>query len=330
MRKIVNIAIMISCFFLPFSHSYAENSQANIKKYFPEPIYVALQTSDAVEVLPQRKVFHGFPQAHYIAIGPKGKIMAVSGFHTGQVYIAEAKTGKKLATFKLGSLVQGVKFDPSGRLVFAADTSKDWVTVIDTNSLKVIKTIPVGKSPHNIEFSKDGKMAYVTVQGANMLAVIDIPTLSKITDIDIPGLNGPHNLDLANNGHWLWIRSHASPTQHGGVALLDLATRHVIQTIPVGYFHGGIDRIPGSDVVTTNIGGDTVDVLDRNGIDVIKHITVGAAPHGIRISTDGRWAYVTSTGDNEVDVIDMRNFTVVQKIKTDGTFPFWIALRGNA
>ena len=330
MRRTISTAVLIASLTFTFSPSYAATPQADIKKYFPEPIYVALQASDAIEVLPQRKVFHDFPQAHYVTIGPKGKILAISGFNTGQVYIAEAHTGKKLATFKIGTLVQGVKIDPGGRVVLAANTSGDSVTVIDLKSLKITKTIPVGKSPHNIVFARDGKMAYVTVQGANKLAVIDMSTLTKVVDIDIPGLNGPHNLDLSNNGHWLWIRSHASPTQHGDVALLDLATRHVIESIPVGYFHGGIDRIPGSVIMTTNIGGDTVEVIDRNALGVIKHITVGAGPHGVRISPDGRWAYVTSTGDNEVDVIDMRNLSVVQKIKTDGSFPFWIALVGNA
>jgi YVTN family beta-propeller protein len=330
MQKIVIATLVTAFYIIAFSSSYAAKSQDNITKYFPEPIYVALQGSDAVEVLPQQKVFHGFPQAHYIALGPSGDIMAISGFHTGQVYIADAKSGKKLATLKIGNVVQGVKIAPFGPLVLASDTSGGSVAVIDLNSLKVTKTIPVGKSPHNIVFSKNGKLAYVTVQGANKLAVIDMPTLSKVADIDIPGMNGPHNLDLANNGHWLWIRNHPSPTQHGSVALLDLATHNVIKTLPVGYFHGGIDRIPGSVVMTTDIGGDTVDVLDRNGVGVIKRITVGTAPHGVRISEDDRWAYVTSTGDNEVDVIDMRNLTVVQKIKTDGLFPFWIAMLGNA
>lgn len=330
MQKIV-IATLVTAFcVIAFSSSYAAKSQNNITEYFPEPIYVALQGSDAVEVLPQQKVFHGFPQAHYIALGPKGDIMAISGFHSGQVYIADAKSGKKLATLKIGKVVQGVKIAPVGPLMLAADTSGGSVAVIDLNSLKVTKTIPVGKSPHNIVFSKNGKMAYVTVQGANKLAVIDMPTLSKVADINIPGMDGPHNLDLANNDHWLWIRNHPSPTQHGSAALIDLATGKVIKTLPVGYFHGGIDKIPGSVIMTTDIGGDTVDALDQNGIDVIKHITVGTAPHGVRISNDDRWAYVTSTGDNEVDVIDMRTLTVVQKVKTNGSFPFWIAMLGNA
>jgi YVTN family beta-propeller protein len=304
-------------------------ADAELKKYFPKPIYISLQASDAIEVLPQRKILQGFPQAHYIALGPKGKILVVSGFNTGQVYVANAETGKKLATITVGSLVQGVKIDPSGQFALAVDTGGDSVVAIDLKSFKIVKTVVVGKSPHNVVFSRDGKVAYVTIQGANKVAVLDMSTLNKFNDIDIPELNGPHNLDLSNNGHWLWIRSHASPTQHGDVVLLDLASRHVLQTIPVGYFHGGIDNIPGSVVLTTDIGADTVEVIDRNALGIIKHIKVGAGPHGVRISPDGRWAYVASSGDNEVNVIDMRTLTVVQKIKTDGNFPFWIALVGN-
>ena len=88
--------------------------------------------------------------------------------------------------------------------------------------------------------------------------------------------------------------------------------------------------MPGSPVLTTNIGEDTVDVIDRNGLGVLKRIKVGAQPHGVRMSSDGRWAYVTSTIDNEVDVIDVKTLKVVDKIKMEGSFPFWIALVGNS
>jgi YVTN family beta-propeller protein len=304
--------------------------QEPIKQYFPEPVYVALQASGAIEVLPQRTVWEGFPQAHYVAVGPAGKLLVISGFGTGQVYVADAQTGRKLGTLKIGDLVQGVKIDPGGRLALATDTAGDSVKVIDLKTIKITKTIPVGKSPHNIVFSPDGKLAYVTVQGANKLAVVDMSSFKKIADIDIPGLDGPHNLDLSNNGHWIWIRSHASATQHGDVALLDLASRRVLESIPVGLFHGGIDGVGDSVIVTTSIGSATVDVIDRNALGVIKQIKVGAGPHGVRLSPDGRWAYVTSTIDNEVDVIDMQSLKLVQRIKMDGIFPFWIALVGNS
>lgn len=330
-RIIIRHVTVILAFYLTFflSPSHAAPSLPDIKKYFPEPVYITLQASDAVEMLPQRKIFHGFPQAHYVAIDPKGKTLVVSGFNTGNVYIAAANTGKKLATLKIGALVQGVKIDPNGRIALAANTSSDSIAVIDLKSREVTNTILVGKNPHNIVFSNHGKIAYVTLQGANKMAVIDMSTLKKVSDIDIPDLNGPHNLDLSNNGHWLWIRSHASPTQHGDVVLLDLATRHVLQTIPVGFFHGGIDRIPGSVILATDIGSNTVEAIDRNALGVVKKIEVGSGPHGVRISPGGRWAYVTSTADNEVDVINMRDLTLTQKIKIDGSFPFWIALVGN-
>jgi YVTN family beta-propeller protein len=308
----------------------AGSPQQDPQQYFPEPVYVALQNSGAIEVLPQKTVWQGFPQAHYIAVGPQGRRLLISGFGTGQVYLADTKTGRKLGTLKIGELVQGVKIAPGGKLALAADTPGDSVKVIDLDTMKVTQTIPVGKSPHNIAFSRDGKIAYVTVQGANKLAVVDMVSFKKMRDIDVGGLNGPHNLDVSNNGRWVWIRSHASPTERGDVALVDLATQRILADIPVGLFHGGIDSVPGSPVLTTNIGEDTVDVIDRNGLGVLKRIKVGAQPHGVRMSSDGRWAYVTSTIDNEVDVIDVKTLKVVDKIKMEGSFPFWIALVGNS
>jgi len=112
--------------------------------------------------------------------------------------------------------------------------------------------------------------------------------------------------------------------------LLDLASRRVVESIPVGFFHGGIDQLNDSVILTTNIGGDTVDVIDANALGIVAQIKVGARPHGVRISHDGRWAYVTSTVDNELDVIDMQSLQLVQKIKVDGSFPFWIAVLGNS
>lgn len=300
-----------------------------IAGYFPEPIYIALQNSDAVEVLPQGKVWHGFPMAHYIAIGPAGKTLAVSGFRTGNVYIADAKNGKKLATLKIGTLVQGVKISPNGRTILAVDASGNSVKVIDLKSLKVTHTISVGKNPHNVVFSRNGRLAYVTVQGANKLAVVNMMTFRTIREIPVTGLRGPHNLQLSRDGHDVWIRSHPAANQDGHVVLVNLRTRRVLESIHVGLFHGGIDRTGHSDILATDIGGDTVDVIDNNALGVIKRIKVGAGPHGVRLSPDGRWGYVSSTQANQVDVIDMRDLKVVQRIKTNGSFPFWIALRGN-
>jgi len=155
--------------------------------------------------------------------------------------------------------------------------------------------------------------------------------LKKVKEIPVTGLKGPHNLDLSADGRRLWIRNHPSKsTDTGHVVMMDIATGQVLTSLAVGKSHGGIDLNSNqSNIISTNIGGHTFDVIDPNGVTVIKKIEVGAGPHGIRYSADGRWAYVAATRDNEVAVIDMKTQEVVETIKTKRKFPFWITLQNN-
>lgn len=306
------------------------SDQAN-PQVFPEPVFVSLQKSGAVERLPDGTVFDGFPGAHYLDLGPDGDTLVVSGFKTGHVYIADAKTGEKRSTLQLGKVVQGVKIAPDGSYALAVNASGGSVDVIDLQEGKVTSAIAVGPNPHNVRFSRDGRLAYVTVQGSDTLAVVDMQRMKVVKHIPVSGLSGAHNLDISPDGRRLWIRSHPSSSDDTGhVVMVDLAAGKVDSSLAVGKFHGGVDmEAPSNVVLATDIGGDTVDVMDRNALAVIATVDVGAGPHGVRMSPNGRWAYVTATRADEVDVIDMHDLKVVKRISTDGQFPFWVALAGN-
>ena len=299
--------------------------------YFPAPVYVALQGSGAIAIFPGKKIWQGFPQAHYLALGPRGKWLIVSGFSTGNVYLANTVTRQKVATLHVGNLVQGVKIDPNGRYALAADASGGSVAVISLDRRKTIKSIPVGKAPHNIVFTRDGKTAYVTVQGDGKLAVIDMKTLSLVREIAIPGMLGPHNLDLNADGTRLWIRSHSAPGRNGSVAVLDIAKGKILHRFEVGPFHGGITTIPGGRyVAATNIGSNTVNVFNSGTLKPAKTITVGQGPHGVRPGPHDHWLYVGATQAAELDVIDLHTLKAVDRIELPkGSFPFWIAVPGH-
>ncbi|MES1956335.1 YVTN beta-propeller repeat-containing protein [Salinisphaera hydrothermalis EPR70] len=331
-RRAIGPVALATSFLLPVAVAQAAPAEHHADAaYFPAPVYVSLQKSGTIEKFPDQTVYPGFPGAHYLALSPDGKTLVVSGFKTGQVYIADAKTGKKRATLSIGKVVQGVKIDPQGNYALAVNASGGRVAVIDLAHAKVVQSIAVGHKPHNVRFSRDGRLAYVTVQGDDDLAVIDMATLKKVESIPVTGLDGPHNLDLSADGRRLWIRSHpAKATDTGHVAMMNLAQEKVVNSLAVGPFHGGVDLEPtGAYVLATDIGGHTVDVMDRNALTVITRITVGDGPHGVRMSDDGHWAYVTATRGNELDVIDMRNLKLVDRIETKGKFPFWLALDGN-
>lgn len=297
---------------------------------FPEPVYVALQKTGDIEVFPQQKVWHGFPECHYVEVGPKGNLLVISGFKTGQVYFADAHTGKELAVLKIGKLVQGVNISPTGRVAVAVDTSDGTADVISLSSFKVTHVIPVGKIPHNVVFSQDGHYAYVSVQGADKIAVINMHTDKMTRDIPIPGFRYPHNMALSPNGEELWVRNHPKPHQEGRVAVINLNTGKVERDIRVGLDHGGMDDLSsGRLAFTTDIGSDTVDVLSPKILQLVKKIDVGAGPHGVRSGVDGQWVYTATSGGNRLVIINAHTLKVVRRIPLKGQFGFWLAVKGR-
>jgi YVTN family beta-propeller protein len=300
-------------------------SAAESMQMFSSPAYVTLQESSAVETLLTGTTWKGLDSAHYDAISPDGTRLLVSSKDKDKVYVIDTGTGKTLATFNIGATPQGVAIGPHGHWGLAISAGTDSVAVIDLKNLKRAKVIKVGKIPHNARFSMDGKLAYVTLQGGAGVAVIDMQRLAKIGEISVPGIQGPHNLDLSANGDVLWVRDVA-----GKVAAVDIKSGKELALIKVGMGHAGIDVIPGGRYVFTGAMADhIVSVIDPKTFKVIKDIDVGLGPHGVRASRDGRWVYVGVTATDKIAVIDTHTLKVVRQIPTHGKLPFWISVAGN-
>ncbi|MDT3678044.1 MAG: cytochrome D1 domain-containing protein [Burkholderiaceae bacterium] len=298
---------------------------AALKEVVPQPVYVAVQNSGDVEVLPSGQAWPGVEGAHYDDIAPDGSRLLVSGFKTGNVYVIDATTGKIRGSVPIGGVAQGVAIAPDGRYGLAMAESIGLVAVIDLDKLELVKKIPVGKMPHNARFSADGKLAYVTLQGEGKIGVIDMATLTKIRDIPTPGLDTPHNLDLSDDGRYLWVRDFV-----GHVGVLDLQNETMIKVLGVGKGHGGIDVVPGGKYVATGaIADSVVTIIDQSSREIVANVKVGTGPHGVRASKDGRWIYAAVTADNAVAVIDTRTLELARQIPLDGKFPFWVAVPGN-
>ncbi len=298
---------------------------ATLEEAVPQPIYVAVQNSGDIEVLPSRQVWSGVEGAHYDALSPDGLRLLVSGFKTGDVHVIDTTTGKIRGSVAIGGVAQGVKISPDGRHGLAMAESIGLVAVIDLDKLELLKKIPVGKMPHNARFSADGKLAYVTLQGEGKIAVIDMATLTKIRDIPTPGLDTPHNLDLSDDGRYLWVRDFV-----GHVGILDLQGETMIKILQVGKGHGGIDVVPGGKYVATGAIADSiVTIIDQSSREIVANVEVGTGPHGVRASKDGRWIYATITADDTIAVIDTHTLELALRIPLDGKFPFWVAVPGN-
>lgn len=316
---------------LAFIPAVSNANSVGFSNLFPRNVYVDLQKTNDIEVFPQQQVWRGYPECHYVEIGPKGNLLILSGFKTGDVYFANAHNGRKLATIKIGKVVQGVNISPNGKVAVAVDASGNSIDVISTETFKILHIIHVGKTPHNVVFSRNGHFAYISVQGEDKIAVVDMDKYQVQRDIALVGLHGgPHNLALMPNGKEIWVRNHPKARQDGTVAVVNLNTNAVMHYIPVGLFHGGMDVLAnGQYAFTTDIGGDTVDAISPSTFKIVKRIQVGSGPHGVRSSDKGKYVYAATTRGNQLIVIDCHTLRVVKRIPLKGKFGFWLAVNGR-
>jgi len=290
---------------------------------FPETVFVTMKKSGTVESFPGEVTWKGGPNMLYNAVTPDGKSVLATSPSTDTVYVFATDTGKQKAIIPVGKAPKGVKVDPDGKFAYVSNQGSAEISVIDLDSPKVVDTIKVEEGPHNVRFTKDGKLAYVTLQGGAGIGVIDTQTRKQIRVISIPGITGPHNLDLSNDEKTAFVRDFV---HH--VAVIDLQSGEVKRIIQVGKGHGGIDVAPsGTFAATAAIGDTVISVIDTSTLKV-KNVQVGNGPHGIRTSKDSRWIYVTLTQDKQVAVINAQTFKVEKKIAV-GEFPFWVAVQGN-
>jgi len=76
--------------------------------------------------------------------------------------------------------------------------------------------------------------------------------------IAVPGITGPHNIDLSKDGKTAYVRDFV---HH--VAVLDLVNEKVNKVIKVGKGHGGIDVAPnGQFVATAAIADSVITIID--------------------------------------------------------------------
>jgi len=319
-RKYLNnhfatISIFISSLF--FSPLHAAD-------LFPEDVFITLKDSGELAQYAGQTIWKGDPIMLYNSITPDGKRLVVSSPKMKSVYVFDTTSHMRLAKVKVGKASKGLKVSPNGKEVYVANEGESSVSVVDLASYKVVATIKTEEMPHNIRFSDDGKQAYVTLQGGAGLGVIDTK-LRKVTKvIPIPGIIGPHNLDISKDGRIVFIRDTA-----GSVAVLDLKSGEVKKVITVGKGHAGIDvSTDGKLVFTGAIADDIITVIDANTYNVIKNVKVGFGPHGVRTSKDGRWLYVVVTADNKMVVINTKTLEVAKTFDV-ADFPFWVAVNGN-
>jgi YVTN family beta-propeller protein len=203
--------------------------------------------------------------------------------------------------------------------LLVANRGGSTITLIDPASMTLLTTIDVGSDPHEIAVTADGKRAYVSNYGnsfGNTLSVIDLQTRTKIRDISIAPLIGPHGI-VERNGK-IWFTAERSQS----VARYDPATDRVdwVGRTNQSQTHMLAVNVFGTEVYTANIAPATASIIDvGEGAESVARKTISTVPlsEGIALSPDQNELWIGSvntTGNGGIAIISLQTDTVVHTI----------------
>lgn len=232
----------------------------------------------------------------------------------GQVWVIDTATDQVAAKIPGGKHPAHVVLSPDGRFAFVTNGGENTVSVVDASARTMIATVPVGAYPHGIRVSPDGREAYVANLKGGTVSVIDTEARKEVARIAVG--KGPAQVGFTPDGRTAFV----SLSQENAVALIDPAARKVVKKVPVGTIPIQVYATPDSRLLlVANQGskkapGRTVSVIDLTRLEVVKTVETGAGAHGVVVSADGRYAFVTNTYASTVSVIDVAGLKVVGSV----------------
>jgi len=198
--------------------------------------------------------------------------------------------------------------------------------VAPSNRLRAGLSVSCGQaSTHMVLPSKDARTIFTSNIGGDSVSAIVAGSGGTWTQTVIPVGKGPEGIDLSADGREVW----SAHSRDGGVSIIDVATKKVVQTIDVGTKRSNrIKLTPDAKfALVSDLEAGELIILDAPARKVIKRLPLGKSPEGILIPPAGGVAYVAVNGDNFIAVVDLKTWQVTKKITT-GTGPDGMAWSG--
>lgn len=228
-----------------------------------------------------------------------------------------------LSLLSINIAIAHTKQELTGTLL-VVNKGGDNVSFVDIASKKVVKNVATGKGPHELAITKDGKWAVTTdYVGGNSLTVLDVASADVARTISLAKYPRPHGILFLQDQKHVAVSSEGSNT----AVIANIHTGAIVKVIETKQNGSHMVALPelSDKIYTTNMGDDSVSVLDVKTARLLKTIAMPKTPEAITINQAGTELWV---GSNRDGLISLFNTSTDELIKQwDGyTFPYRILL----
>lgn len=254
---------------------------------------------------------------HEVAVTGDGKTAVVANYGTGPepgstLSIVDVASHAERKRLKLPVLRPHGLTAVGPRVWFTAEGSRVVGTIVN-DALEAIYGTGAEVS-HMVVTTADEKKVYTANIGSDSVTAIDLGNAPRIVRLkQIPAVKGPEGIDRFGNELWA-----ASRAPNGGIAVLDVVTDSVTQTIATTT--KSINRVKftvdGKRVLVSDPPSNEVLVYDAAKRELVGRVATPAEPSGIVIAPDGKRAFVACAGAGKVVAIDLDTLKVIGEVAT--------------
>jgi YVTN family beta-propeller protein len=275
------------------------------------------------------------PDPHEVVASSDGKFAFASNYGGGAyntISVIDLTTQKALPSVDLGALrgPHGLAF-ADGKVYFTAEVNKV-IGRYDPSLGKIDWVLGTGQNrTHMVWVSPTLDRIYTSNVNSASVSIIEKTAGPAGGSGPPPGPGGPRGpggpdwnqtvvavgrgaegFDVSPDNKELW----AANAQDGTVSIIDLASKHVIQTLNANV--RGANRLKftpdGKNVFVSSLFNGELTIFDAVSRQEIKRIKLGHGAAGILMQPDGARAFVACSPDNNVAVIDLKTLEVTDHI----------------
>jgi YVTN family beta-propeller protein len=257
---------------------------------------------------------------HELTISTDSKTAFVANYGSEQpgrtISVIDLASQKELRRVDLGPLRRphGIVF-AGGEVYFTAEANS-LIGRYDPVGNQIDWLLGTGQNlTHMLVLSKDGDKIFTANIGSDSISMIEPGSDPHGWMETVIGVGqGPEGIDISPDGKEVWT----AHSRDGGVSIVEVATRKVIQTLSVNTKRANRLKFTpdGKLVLISDLDGGDLVVLNAPARKEIKRIKLGHMPEGILVTPDSSHAYVAVWGDNNVAVVDLKTLEVMKRIPT--------------
>ena len=255
------------------------------------------------------------------------------------VDVIDPATFKIVDHFSVGQQPQHIVPSYDLKSLWVLDDRGNSLIKIDPSTGRKGETFPV-RDPYNLYFTPNGDDAIVVAERLRRLDFRDPQTMTLKYSLPVP-CKGVNHIDFSANGRDFL----ASCEFDGKLLKVDVEARKVLNILQLDHHSMPQDvRLsPDGEVFyVADMGVNGVHIIDARQFTQIGFLHTGRGAHGLFVSRDSRYLYVSNRGEGSISVVDFSKREVIQKwrlphrgspdmggISADGTV-LWAAGRYNA